>query len=211
MGVRDILKEIEELRSLVNGGESQREEALNQVKRLYEMIRFPTEDVEEEVVAEEVIEEEVVAEEEVIEEKENAIEEVIEEEEIEVVEEEVDDEAERKRARRREILSLYEESTEQSSQTPIATPAPEVVTQEQPKEVVSSQLLDSLSFNDRLLLSTELFEGDFSKMESLIIALEGQPSLDDALIYIAQRYRWGGENEGAKLLYKLLQNRYLQQ
>ncbi|MFI3305964.1 MAG: hypothetical protein R3Y68_05575, partial [Rikenellaceae bacterium] len=93
---------------------------------------------------------------------------------------------------------------------PEPEPTPEPEPEPEPEIQTSRALLDTLTLNDRLLLSNELFGGDTEEMERLVLVLGAISTLDDALIYIAQRYKWRGDNEGAKLLFSLLKNRYLQ-
>ncbi len=66
-----------------------------------------------------------------------------------------------------------------------------------------------LGLNDRILLAQDLFEGDIDALTEALEMLDKQPTIDDAMIYIAENYRWSGDSEGAKLLVSLLQNRYL--
>ncbi|MFI3303228.1 MAG: hypothetical protein SNF68_00245 [Rikenellaceae bacterium] len=241
MRTNKIVTKIDELREIVSDWRDgvkpatlEMDLALDRVKEIYEMLRFPN--VEVEVVEEPQVEEPIV---EAIVEPEIVVEEIVEPEpepEPEIEEPTAEEEeAERKRERHRRILSLYQDDDEiiteviTESETNKPEPAveeiePEPTEQEQhipevtPKVVapieeptqLSSSILDTLGYNDRLLLANNLCGGDFEEMRNLIMILGAMPSLDDALIYIAQRYRWCGDNEGAKLLYALLQNRYSQ-
>ncbi|MFR9671698.1 MAG: hypothetical protein SNI72_02180, partial [Rikenellaceae bacterium] len=140
----------------------------------------------------------------VIEEAEPEIEEIIEETEPEIEEEEVVEEAEPE----------IEEITEEAEAEPeIEIEEEEVIIEIVEEEVEESpifetQLFDQLGFNDRLVLSNDLFDGDFEKMKQTLAELDSQPTLDDALIYIAENYMWSGDEDGAKLLLTMLQSRY---
>ncbi len=219
--------------------------ALERVKKIYEMLRFPEQLS---AVAEAVTE---VAESEVVTEAEAEIELVAEPEPV-ISNEPYEDERLKKQERHKRILSLYgepefvpepepepetkpepieeivfeeieiddeeeveqevkveqEESHEESHeeeqkdmQEPIQEPAYTLHTH----ATISSQL----GINDRLLLTNDLFDGDMEALDSFIERLERQPSLDDAILYIAENYSWSGDQEGAKLLYILLENRFL--
>ncbi len=275
MSYKSIINKIDELRTIV-GSWSDRAEpaslemdmALDRVKCIYEMLRFPAEEQQE--VVEEVIEEEIqeeiqqptqeIAPEIEITQPEPTEEEVVEDEKEVVVgvdddddeeEEEMhidlvnvtpssdksteEDEKELKKNRLNKILSLYEsdeeieeeekeeevveEAQEEKAVTTqtitiervtVETTVAEPVVIEAPAEQeVENPLFDLICLNDRLLLSHELFSGDEAQLIEALHALDLQPTLDDAMIYIAENYSWSGDNEGAQLLMSLLQNRYL--
>ncbi len=202
MRVKNIAAKIEKLRQLVaewseesSPAPIEREIAIDYVKEIYETLRFSTtEEMEEEVVLEEVLEEATDTE--------------IEETDTEMEETDTED---RKEPRLKKLMSLYNDPTVPTVPTVPPDPTvPTVPTVPSPERQTSRVLLDTLSLNDRLLLSNELFDGDTAEMERLILVLGAISTLDDALIYIAQRYRWKGDNEGAKLLFSLLKNRYIQ-
>ncbi len=107
-----------------------------------------------------------------------------------------------------------EQQPEQKQQS--AEPVQECVESEQSEQAEASiaecslphSILSLLSINDRILLSQELFAGDDELLNETLVILESQSTFDDAMIYIAERYMWSGDNEGAQLLMTLLQNRY---
>ncbi len=74
--------------------------------------------------------------------------------------------------------------------------------------IEASATISLLGINDKILLSHELFGGDDALLIETLSILDAQPTLDDAIIYIAERYSWSGDNEGAQLLMTLLQSRY---
>ncbi|MFI3269072.1 MAG: hypothetical protein R3Y34_01605 [Rikenellaceae bacterium] len=86
------------------------------------------------------------------------------------------------------------------------TPQPEQEQKVEPQPAI--KITSLLSLNDRILLSQELFAGDDEKMIETLAILESQSTFDDAVIYIAERFMWSGDNEGAQLLMTLLQTRY---
>ncbi len=223
MKVKSIASKIEELRKIVSGwsegakiADIEMDMAISRTQEIYELLKYS--DQEEEEVTEEIeeIEEEEIEEIE-IEEVEAAVEEIAAEPVVEIElepEPEVEiepepepkaepetSEAEQKKIRIQKFMSLYKDEAEEEVmvEPKEEKPAP---------KPTSRELLDMLSLNDRLLLSNDLFDGDTSKMEQLMLVLGAMPTLDDALIYIAQRHKWRGDNEGAKLLFSLLKNKY---
>lgn len=71
-----------------------------------------------------------------------------------------------------------------------------------------SDLRKAISFNDKFFLIKELFTGDAAAYESAITALNDQPSLDHALIYIQEHYSWDASSDAAKRLIELLQRKH---
>ena len=72
----------------------------------------------------------------------------------------------------------------------------------------AGSLREMIALNDRFLLISELFGGDKVAYEEAIDLLDGQPSLDDCMIYIAENYLWNPNAAGAKLLFDLLERKY---
>ncbi len=101
-----------------------------------------------------------------------------------------------------------ESQEEQISESkPQETEPEQVQIEPQPQiEVIEVDL--NLGLNDRLLLSQDLFDGDESAMMQALGLLYTQPTIDDAMIYIAENYSWSGDSEGAQLLMSLLENHY---
>ncbi len=269
MGVRKLLVNIDELRELVGNwrdcekpAQVEMDMALDRVKRIYEMLRFPeVADAVEECEAEVTIEPEPRVEEA----KEPAAEPVAEsvaepvKEPVEEMKEETLIEVEEvvkemKSERRRHILSLYEDEDGVVNQEPEDEPqidsepkVESVVENKVESEVVSivstidtvsvttskieivplaesrvvesvapevkvdsaNSIFSSIGINDRFLLLEDLFEGDMSKLNEVLSALDAQPSFDDAMIYIAENCMWDGDSGGAQLLFSLLESRYL--
>ncbi len=129
---------------------------------------------------------------------------------------------EQRRERRQRIISLYtstptnEPSTEepeqveqvdQTANTPSEVAPPEPAPLNMRGNGLPS-LGSMLTLNDRFLLSNDLFDGNMVQFNSALIALDAQRTLDDALLYIAENFRWNGDSDGAKLLNELLINRY---
>lgn len=73
----------------------------------------------------------------------------------------------------------------------------------------NSSLMKMVALNDSYLLRNELFEGDRVAYEFGMAQLDAQPSLDDALIYIAENYpQWNPNSDGVKLMLELLGRKF---
>ncbi len=113
-----------------------------------------------------------------------------------------------------EVAVPEEESDEEESEEeeiasiPVPLSVVRPVVEFHKAQSVENPLEDLLSFNDRLLLTYELFSGNESQLIETLQVLDTQPTLDDAMIYIAENYSWSGDNDGAQLLMSLLQNHY---
>ncbi len=68
----------------------------------------------------------------------------------------------------------------------------------------AASLREMIGLNDRYLLMNELFGGDRSAYEEAIGRLDEMTTIEDALIWLHDRYRWNGESEAAQLLSELL-------
>lgn len=226
---------IDELRELVAGWQDgasssvlERDMALERVKKIYEMLRFPEAELEAETVEPEV---EVV-------ELEVEPEPIVVEAVAEYVEEPTQPESE-KQERLRKIMSLYdddlpeepvveelEEAIEEIVEEIVVEAVVEAVVEEIIEEAVEAvveeaiedlpepnpnlpTIAELLGFNDMLVMSNDLFGGDMSALKESLARIEREPTLDDAIFYIAQNYSWSGDSEGAKLLFVTLQSRYL--
>ncbi len=104
------------------------------------------------------------------------------------------------------------EQTAEQQPTEQETPEPPIQSEEaEPQTIViesSISITSTLGINDRLLLLQELFGGDDELLVKTLEVLSMQPTIDDAMIYIAENHSWSGDNEGAQLLMSLLQTRY---
>ncbi len=261
MGYKNLLNKIDELRSLVGGWDDQASSqiemdlALDRVKKIYELLRFPSDEVEDEVAEEvkfeEVVEVAATPEPEPMPEPETAPEpEPTPEPKVEPQQEEEQDEDEiildidilksADSERYNKILSLYcdiesqepivtptttEQSVPAPEPAPIPTPTPAPVV-EQSETVVTTatttikttassnnrelyKISTQLGINDRFLLANDLFGGDIAALSDALATLDELTNLDDVMIHIAENYKWDGDSEGAKLLFTLLQNRFL--
>ncbi len=209
MGYRKVVDSIDQLRELVAGwdGRSLSEVssiemsmALDRVKRIYEQLRFPSqEEPEVVVVAEErAPEPEAIV---VVEVPEPVVEPepelVVESEpEPEAVVEEQPDTLQRKRERYKKIMSLYTDPVEEPQEIP-------AILQRKVAPKSNSHASDNIE-----LLADELFGGDRAALSEALSNLNSCASLDDAIIYISDHYSWDGNSEGAKLLFQLLQRRF---
>jgi hypothetical protein len=70
-------------------------------------------------------------------------------------------------------------------------------------------LRKAISFNDKFYLIKELFRGDALAYETAITKLNTFESLDEALIYIQESYRWDASSTAAQLIVDLLQRRFI--
>ncbi len=68
----------------------------------------------------------------------------------------------------------------------------------------SLSLRESIGVNDRYILLRDLFAGDSSYYEEAIEKLDSFESLDEAMLYIYDNFRWNPNSEGARLLMELL-------
>ncbi len=132
------------------------------------------------------------------------------------------------------ILSLYcdletqEPIIQEEEREAIPEPIPEPTPEPQPEEVTTKttttttvkttastvsrelyKISSQLGINDRFLLANDLFGGDIAALSEALKSLDELNNIDDVMIYIAENYRWDGDSEGAKLLFTLLQNRFL--
>ncbi|MBR1962873.1 MAG: hypothetical protein IKA26_07990 [Alistipes sp.] len=113
--------------------------------------------------------------------------------------------------KRSPLLSLYEESApvigEQFHDAPSVADTivcPKGVSENAP----ISSLREAIGVADRFMLIRELFEGDAAAYDSVIDALDKQPSFDDCIIYIAENYTWSTNSQATKLVMDLLQRKY---
>ena len=114
--------------------------------------------------------------------------------------------------KRSALLSLYEDEP-----TPILGEqfheAPSVAdTIACPKGIAESapvaSLRESIGVADRFMLIGELFDGDAEAYDKAISVLEAQPSLEDAMIYIAENYTWSPNATATKFVMELLNRKY---
>ena len=81
-----------------------------------------------------------------------------------------------------------------------------------PKGVAEAAPLNTLKqaigVADRFMMIRDLFGGDGEAFDRAIEQLDTMPSLDEALICIAENYVWNPNSEGAKMLMHLLQRKY---
>ena len=114
--------------------------------------------------------------------------------------------------KRSPLLSLYEDASipvvgEQFHEKPSVADA--IVC---PKGVAESapvaSLRDAIGVADKFMLIRELFDGDTVAYDCAIETLDGQPSFDDCIIYIAEHYAWSPNSQATKLVMDLLQRKY---
>ena len=114
--------------------------------------------------------------------------------------------------KRSALLSLYEDEP-----TPILGEqfheAPSVAdTIACPKGIAESapvaSLREAIGVADRFMLIGELFDGDAEAYDKAISVLEAQPSLEDAMIYIAENYTWSPNATATKFVMELLNRKY---
>lgn len=71
-----------------------------------------------------------------------------------------------------------------------------------------TDLRQAIGINDKFLMIRDLFGGDSALFDSTIEALNGQESLDDCMIYIAENFAWNPESESAALIMELLERKF---
>ena len=114
--------------------------------------------------------------------------------------------------KRSALLSLYEDEPtpilgEQFHETPSVADTiacPKGVAESTP--VVS--LREAIGVADKFMLIRELFDGDAEAYDKAISVLEAQPSLEDAMIYIAENYTWSPNATATKFVMELLNRKY---
>ena len=67
-----------------------------------------------------------------------------------------------------------------------------------------ASLREMIGLNDRYLLIKELFNGDAVAYEEAITRLDGMTSIEDAIIWLNDRYQWDGDGAAVQLLSDLL-------
>lgn len=114
--------------------------------------------------------------------------------------------------KRSALLSLYKDGPtpilgEQFHETPSVAD-----TIACPKGIAESapvaSLREAIGVADRFMLIGELFDGDAEAYDKAISVLETQPSLEDAMIYIAENYTWSPNAQATKFMMELLQRKY---
>ncbi len=70
-------------------------------------------------------------------------------------------------------------------------------------------LMKSVSINDRVLLTRDLFAGNGALYEQAMEVLDSYESLDEAMLFIYDNFDWNPNSEGAKLLVDLLMRKLL--
>ncbi|WP_320054511.1 hypothetical protein [uncultured Acetobacteroides sp.] len=84
---------------------------------------------------------------------------------------------------------------------------PDVAPKPQGKPV--EDIRKAISFNDKFFLIKELFKGDAHAYEATITQLNSFETLDEALIYIQENYRWDASSTAALLIVDLLQRKFI--
>ncbi len=105
----------------------------------------------------------------------------------------------------REIIDESHTHTEEP--TFVTTIADRYAEQMSSSNIASSSAPSSI--NDRYIISQELFAGDMQACEEMFEALEEIDNFDDGMIYIIENYDWNPDSEAAKLVVKLLEQRFL--
>ena len=67
-----------------------------------------------------------------------------------------------------------------------------------------ASLREMIGLNDRYLLIKELFNGDAVAYEEAITRLDGMTSIEDAIIWLNDRYQWDGDGAAVQLLSDML-------
>ena len=66
----------------------------------------------------------------------------------------------------------------------------------------------SVGINDRCLLIRDLFAGDAGECDRTLEDIDRMPDMNQALVYIADRYDWNPDSEGARMFVRLLNARF---
>jgi hypothetical protein len=134
-----------------------------------------------------------------------AEEEVAESVEEEVVEEE--DSASVQEAPQTVVLADVLGGEQQTiADTMAATQSPDVATI---VAATTTSLMKSVSINDKILLTRDLFAGNSALYEQAMEVLDSYESLDEAMLFIYDNFDWNPNSEGAKLLVDLLMRKLL--
>lgn len=134
-----------------------------------------------------------------------AEEEVAESVEEEVVEEE--DSASVQEASQTVVLADVLGGEQQTiADTMAATQSPDVATI---AAATTTSLMKSVSINDKILLTRDLFAGNGALYEQAMEVLDSYESLDEAMLFIYDNFDWNPNSEGAKLLVDLLMRKLL--
>ena len=90
--------------------------------------------------------------------------------------------------------------------TMAATQSPDVATI---VAATTTSLMKSVSINDKILLTRDLFAGNSALYEQAMEVLDSYESLDEAMLFIYDNFDWNPNSEGAKLLVDLLMRKLL--
>ena len=90
--------------------------------------------------------------------------------------------------------------------TMAATQSPDVATI---AAATTTSLMKSVSINDKILLTRDLFAGNGALYEQAMEVLDSYESLDEAMLFIYDNFDWNPNSEGAKLLVDLLMRKLL--
>lgn len=90
--------------------------------------------------------------------------------------------------------------------TMAATQSPDVATI---VAATTTSLMKSVSINDKILLTRDLFAGNGALYEQAMEVLDSYESLDEAMLFIYDNFDWNPNSEGAKLLVDLLMRKLL--
>lgn len=90
--------------------------------------------------------------------------------------------------------------------TMAATQNPDVATI---AAATTTSLMKSVSINDKILLTRDLFAGNSALYEQAMEVLDSYESLDEAMLFIYDNFDWNPNSEGAKLLVDLLMRKLL--
>lgn len=90
--------------------------------------------------------------------------------------------------------------------TMAATQSPDVATV---AAGATTSLMKSVSINDKILLTRDLFAGNSALYEQAMEVLDSYESLDEAMLFIYDNFDWNPNSEGAKLLVDLLMRKLL--
>ncbi len=66
----------------------------------------------------------------------------------------------------------------------------------------------SVGINDRYLLIRDLFAGDAGECDRTLEDIDRMSGMNEALVYIADRYDWNPDSEGARMFVRLLNARF---
>lgn len=89
-----------------------------------------------------------------------------------------------------------------------ATETPSSVVMEQYGNDPIASIKAGLGVNERYLLARDLFDGDATQCNAMLIALDECEDYDDAVIYIVENYMWSADSPSVSLIMNLLDRKF---